>query len=394
MYTPPVPNVDQNERIQELQKTAASSPGSIRYDAATTPSGNVEHSLQIRDKGQRTSAPTSGSTSRGVLMRAGESLYNFLLGGVAGSVGATLVYPIDLVKTRMQNQRTGANGELMYRNSAECAKSVFSNEGFLGFYRGLIPQLIGVAPEKAIKLTMNDLVRNLTSDADGNVSLPNEILAGGAAGGSQVVFTNPLEIVKIRLQVAGELRSAGEQVSVSALQIIRQLGLVGLYRGAVACLWRDIPFSAIYFPLYSHLKTDMFHEKTHKLTFGELVSAASLAGMPAAFLTTPADVIKTRLQVEARKGQATYRGITDCFVQILSKEGPSAFFKGSLARVLRSSPQFGATLVTYEYLKKFVPYPFETAKEARITDTMRSEDYVPTQSALKLVTGLHGQRRS
>ena len=171
MYTPPVPNVDQNERIQELQKTAASSPGSIRYDAATTPSGNVEHSLQIRDKGQRTSAPTSGSTSRGVLMRAGESLYNFLLGGVAGSVGATLVYPIDLVKTRMQNQRTGANGELMYRNSAECAKSVFSNEGFLGFYRGLIPQLIGVAPEKAIKLTMNDLVRNLTSDADGNCLL-------------------------------------------------------------------------------------------------------------------------------------------------------------------------------------------------------------------------------
>ena len=81
-------------------------------------------------------------------------------------------------------------------------------------------------------------------------------------------------------------------------------------------------------------------------------------------------------------------------MQILSKEGPSAFFKGSLARVLRSSPQFGATLVTYEYLKKFVPYPFETAKEARITDTMRSEDYVPTQSALKLVTGLHGQRRS
>jgi Mitochondrial carrier protein len=84
--------------------------------------------------------------------------------------------------------------------------------------------------------------------------------------------------------------------------------------------------------------------------------------MPAAFLTTPADVIKTRLQVEARKGQATYKGITDCFKQISVQEGPKAFFKGSLARVLRSSPQFGATLVAYEYLQKFLPYPFDSSQ--------------------------------
>lgn len=71
------------------------------------------------------------------------------------AVGATAVYPIDLVKTRMQNQRSGSFvGELMYRNSWDCCKKVIRYEGFFGLYRGLVPQLMGVAPEKAIKLTV------------------------------------------------------------------------------------------------------------------------------------------------------------------------------------------------------------------------------------------------
>ena len=391
VYTPSEPNAEQKTRMEQLQKTAAASPTSVQYSHGETATGTMEHTLQIRDSGTRSVAPASGSPVRGFLMRCGESVYNFVLGGVAGSVGATLVYPIDLVKTRMQNQRTGKGGTVMYANSIDCAKKVWTNEGFFGFYRGLVPQLLGVAPEKAIKLTVNDLVRDITRDANGHVAIHNELLAGGAAGGAQVIFTNPLEIVKIRLQVAGEARKAGEHVQASAVQIIRKLGLVGLYRGASACLLRDIPFSAIYFPFYAHLKKDFFDESSHKLSFGELISAASIAGMPAAFFTTPADVIKTRLQVEARKGQATYRGIGDCFVQILRKEGASAFFKGSIARVLRSSPQFGATLVTYEYLKKLLPYPYETATEKRLSDTVRSEAHAPAQNALKLVTGLHGQ---
>lgn len=53
------------------------------------------------------------------------------------------------------------------------------------------------------------------------------------------------------------------------------------------------------------------------------------AGMPAASLVTPADVIKTRLQVAARAGQTTYSGVVDCFVKILREEGPKALWKGA-----------------------------------------------------------------
>lgn len=81
--------------------------------------------------------------------------------------------------------------------------------GLVGLYRGLLPQIVGVAPEKAIKLTTNDFVRDRFT-VNGHIPLWAEIFAGGCGGGSQVIFTNPLEIVKIRLQVAGELKTAAK----------------------------------------------------------------------------------------------------------------------------------------------------------------------------------------
>lgn len=102
--------------------------------------------------------------------------------GFAGAVGATIVYPIDMVKVsllyyqllnifesklslnrpgkpvlhdnkggylcsiRMQNQRSTVVGQMLYKNSIDCAKKIFRNEGFVGFYRGLGPQLIASVP--------------------------------------------------------------------------------------------------------------------------------------------------------------------------------------------------------------------------------------------------------
>ncbi|KAI8916150.1 mitochondrial carrier domain-containing protein [Gorgonomyces haynaldii] len=330
------------------------------------------------------------------LMQTLKSMYNFTLGSIAGAVGATVVYPIDLVKTRMQNQRsTKLVGQpLVYKNSWDCFKKVIRNEGVTGLYSGLIPQLVGVAPEKAIKLTMNDLVRsNLKDRKTGEIPLWGEILAGCTAGGSQVLFTNPLEIVKIRLQVQGEALKAGVEniQKMSAVAIVRQLGLVGLYKGVSACLLRDIPFSGIYFPVYAHLKKDVFHENVNgkKLTIPELLTAGAIAGIPAAYLVTPADVIKTRLQVQARKGETQYNGISDAFVKILREEGPRAFFKGGVARIMRSSPQFGVTLAVYELLQKSLPIDFgDKQPENSLTPPGWTEHDVNKQNAIRLLGDL------
>jgi solute carrier family 25 aspartate/glutamate transporter 12/13 len=176
------------------------------------------------------------------------------------------------------------------------------------------------------------------------------------------VFTNPLEIVKIKLQMQGEIAknpvpgAAAPAERRTAMWIVRNLGITGLYKGASACLLRDVPFSAIYFPTYNHLKRDFFGEsQTKKLGILQLLASAAVAGMPAAYLTTPADVIKTRLQTDARAGQTNYTGLMHAAKTIYKEEGFTAFFKGGPARILRSSPQFGFTLAAYEVLQRTFP---------------------------------------
>ncbi|KAI9675132.1 MAG: mitochondrial aspartate-glutamate transporter agc1 [Caeruleum heppii] len=343
------------------------------------------------------------STSKSILRSVLESAHHFALGSVAGAFGAFVVYPIDLVKTRMQNQRSQRVGERLYQNSIDCAKKVVRNEGFRGLYSGVLPQLIGVAPEKAIKLTVNDLVRAHFSDKKTNsIWWPHEILAGGSAGACQVIFTNPLEIVKIRLQVQGEVAKNVEGVPRrSAMWIVRNLGLVGLYKGASACLLRDVPFSAIYFPTYNHLKRDYFGEgPTKKLGVLQLLTAGAIAGMPAAYLTTPCDVIKTRLQVEARKGETRYTSLRHCASTVYREEGFRAFFKGGPARVLRSSPQFAFTLAAYEVLQTLIPYPDDSASSSKLIPPGTVEPgvglkeataplpYLRSRNALKIILDL------
>jgi solute carrier family 25 (mitochondrial aspartate/glutamate transporter), member 12/13 len=200
--------------------------------------------------------------------------------------------------------------------------------------------------------------------------------------------------VKIRLQVQGELAKAGVDAAKrqSALDIIRGLGAMGLYKGASACLLRDIPFSAIYFPAYAHLKKDYFKEtSTNPLTIPQLLTAGAVAGIPAAYFTTPADVIKTRLQVDARKGETHYRNIRHAATTIWHEEGLRAFFKGGPARVMRSSPQFGCTLAAYEFLQRILPMPGKEKEVVEKTGTVEEKSasapmqYLRSRNALKII---------
>lgn len=186
--------------------------------------------------------------------------------------------------------------------------------------------------------------------------------------------------------------------------IVRNLGLVGLYKGASACLLRDVPFSAIYFPTYNHLKRDYFGEsQTKSLGILQLLTAGAIAGMPAAYLTTPCDVIKTRLQVEARKGESSYTSLRQCAQTVFREEGFKAFFKGGPARILRSSPQFGFTLAGYEVLQGLLPMPGAAAKEAPHMGvgaassgaSLQGQEgplsYLRSRNALKIILDLDGE---
>ena len=75
----------------------------------------------------------------------------------------------------------------MYNGAWDCFTKIIKAEGVRGLYRGLAPNLVGVTPEKAIKLAVNDEMRKLLENEDGTISLKNEIIAGATAGFCQVL---------------------------------------------------------------------------------------------------------------------------------------------------------------------------------------------------------------
>ncbi|XP_018426402.1 PREDICTED: mitochondrial glutamate carrier 1-like [Nanorana parkeri] len=294
-------------------------------------------------------------------------------GGIAGIIGVTCVFPVDLTKTRLQNQR---KGQQVYKSIWDCLVKTVRSEGYFGMYRGAAVNLTLVTPEKAIKLAANDFFRHHLSKDGKKLTLVKEMLAGCGAGTCQVVITTPMEMLKIQLQDAGRLGiqsithgtkylntipvltrayNVGPTLTthkMSASQIAAELfrneGVKGLYRGLGATLLRDVPFSVIYFPLFSKLNKLGQSSVDGKVPFHHSFFAGCVAGSTAAVAVNPCDVIKTRLQ-SLHKGanEETYSGIIDCARKIWVKEGPSAFLKGSGCRALVIAPLFGIVQVIY-----------------------------------------------
>ncbi|XP_077177512.1 mitochondrial glutamate carrier 1 isoform X1 [Paroedura picta] len=304
-------------------------------------------------------------------------------GGIAGLIGVTCVFPIDLAKTRLQNQQ---NGQRMYTSMSDCLIKTIRSEGYFGMYRGAAVNLTLVTPEKAIKLAANDFFRHHLSKDGKKLTLLKEMLAGCGAGTCQVIVTTPMEMLKIQLQDAGRIAaqkklmaaqaqlspstSAGAAESVveartTAMQITRELlrnkGIAGLYKGLGATLLRDVPFSIVYFPLFANLNKLGQKSPDVKAPFYVSFLSGCLAGSTAAVAVNPCDVIKTRLQSLQRGiNEDTYSGITDCARKIWKKEGPTAFFKGAYCRALVIAPLFGIAQVVYfigiaEFILDMIP---------------------------------------
>lgn len=289
-------------------------------------------------------------------------------GSIAGIVGVTCVFPIDLVKTRLQNQQVGPGVKPLYNNIFDCASKTFRNEGFFGMYRGSGVNLLLITPEKVIKLVGNDFFRHILKNEKNQLTLPREILAGGGAGMCQIIITTPMELLKIQLQDAG--RSAtidsaaaggaatGGAAAVKAprlsatqitLDLLKKKGLFGLYQGCGATLLRDVTFSAIYFPLFANLNAlGKRREGSNQAVFYHSFFSGCLAGCVASFSVNPFDVVKTRLQtLHKGQGETTYSGIIDCFKKVYVNEGPKAFFKGATCRILVIAPLFGIAQTVY-----------------------------------------------
>jgi len=300
-------------------------------------------------------------------------LKDLVYGGTAGVVGAATMFPVDTAKTRVQNEKVAAGARRAYTSIYGALKTIARTEGVRGLYNGLQIQALGIIPEKALKLSVNDSMRYRLRSADGSITFFNETVAGAAAGFSQVLVTSPMEMLKIRLQNEATKPRAQQRPASAIVREVVAGGVGSVYRGTAATLLRDVPFSVLYFPIFSNLKLFVArHDSTgvfrylhrpgtspDELNVNHRVGAlgtfvtGTVAGMVAGYAVTPADVIKTRLQSQG--GKELWVNIPTCARLTYQREGAAAFFKGAPARMVLIGALFGIVVVTYETLPRYIP---------------------------------------
>ncbi|CAH2095368.1 unnamed protein product [Euphydryas editha] len=279
-------------------------------------------------------------------------------GGIAGIIGVSVVFPLDLVKTRLQNQTVGPNGERQYKNMLDCFKQTYRAEGYFGMYRGSAVNIILITPEKAIKLAANDLFRYHLTLPDGSLPIVRQMCAGALAGACQIVITTPMELLKIQMQDAGRIaaqaKAEGRKFErMTAMQLTRKLlkerGIFGLYKGVTATAARDVSFSVVYFPLFATLNDlGPRDNPANPPPFWWSFMSGCAAGSTAALAVNPLDVVKTRMQTITKgSNERQYSSILDCVTKTLTQEGPTAFFKGGACRMIVIAPLFGIAQSIY-----------------------------------------------
>ncbi|KAF5202907.1 S-adenosylmethionine mitochondrial carrier protein [Thalictrum thalictroides] len=233
-----------------------------------------------------------------------------IAGGAAGGVVETALYPIDTIKTRLQAARGG--GKIILK----------------GLYSGLAGNIAGVLPASAIFVGVYEPAKQkLLKVFPENLSAFAHLTAGALGGAASSLVRVPTEVIKQRMQT-GQFTSAPNAVRT----IVAKEGFRGLYAGYSSFLLRDLPFDAIQFCLYEQLRIGYKLAAKRELNDPENAIIGAFAGALTGAVTTPLDVVKTRLMVQGSANQ--YKGILDCVQTIVREEGPTALLKGIGPRVL------------------------------------------------------------
>ncbi|XP_073059095.1 S-adenosylmethionine carrier 1, chloroplastic/mitochondrial isoform X2 [Primulina eburnea] len=233
-----------------------------------------------------------------------------IAGGTAGVVVETALYPIDTIKTRLQAAHGG--GKIVLK----------------GLYSGLAGNLAGVLPASAIFLGVYEPAKQkLLRSLPENLSAVAHLTAGALGGIAASFVRVPTEVVKQRMQT-GQFGSAPEAVRL----IVSKEGFKGLFVGYRSFLLRDLPFDALQFCIYEQLRIGYKLAARRDLNDPENAIIGAFAGALTGAVTTPLDVIKTRLMVQGSTNQ--YKGIVDCVQTIVREEGAPALLKGIGPRVL------------------------------------------------------------
>ncbi|KAJ4545411.1 Fe(2+) transporter [Exophiala dermatitidis] len=288
-----------------------------------------------------------------------------LAGAFAGIAGHTVMYPVDLMKTRMQIINPSAGG--LYTGLSHAVSTIYRLEGLRTLWRGVTSVIVGAGPAHAVYFGTYEMVKELagTNSTDGKHHPFAAAASGAAATITSDALMNPFDVIKQRMQVHG---STYRSLTHCAREIFRTEGFSAFYVSYPTTLCMTVPFTATQFMAYESLSTIMNPKKeydpiTHCV-------AGGLAGAFAAGITTPLDVIKTLLQTRGLSQKDEIRNVRGLFhaASIIKREfGWSGFMRGWRPRIISTMPSTAICWSSYEMAKAYFKRTLREEHEAQMS---------------------------
>lgn len=318
---------------------------------------------------------------------------HFVAGGIGGMAGAVVTCPFDLVKTRLQSDvyqsiykskvtsqtiagfRPGAyvvNAATHFKETFGILGNVYQKEGFKSLFKGLGPNLVGVIPARSINFFTYGTTKDLYSRSlnNGQEAAWIHLLAAATAGLATSTATNPIWMVKTRLQLDKAGKTSLYKNSWDCLKnILHNEGVRGLYKGLSASYLGSVE-GILQWLLYEQMKRILKERSIERLGHADegkkattekikewcqRSGSAGLAKFVASIITYPHEVVRTRLrQAPVENGKLKYTGLIQSFRVIIKEEGLASMYSGLTPHLMRTVPNSIIMFGTWELVIKLL----------------------------------------
>lgn len=333
-----------------------------------------------------------------------DTVIHLVAGGVAGTVGAIVTCPLEVVKTRLQSSRSGfteipqiarENGGTDAKTTCrtlpvgavkqqqqqrrrlwtsshhfrpqvvalsgyvappsrsiglvQCLKHIVKHEGPLALFKGLGPNLVGVAPSRAVYFCTYSQAKLFWNSLLPPESPVVHMLSASCAGFMASTLTNPIWFVKTRLQL--DVNRDGKPMT--ALQCVRRIyrksGVLGFYKGITAS-YMGISETIVHFVIYEAIKQELVAHRARdsdtrdSRDFLEFMAAGAISKTVASCVAYPHEVARTRLREEGSR----YTSFWQTLSLVFREEGVRGVYRGLTTQLIRQIPNTAIMMATYE----------------------------------------------
>ena len=281
-----------------------------------------------------------------------EAVRRFVAGGISGAVAKTISAPLEAIKLKLQYAEDDDEGAL------DCARRIWEREGWWGFYRGNLANVLRYFPTQAFNFALKNKVKGLfpkySPKKNPWKAFAVNVVSGGLTGAASLSLVYPLDTARTQLIIC--TNDDGSPKYSNMVDFFRDWNgdVRKLYDGYVVSVAGIIPFRAIYFIVNDTLRAILPWIRDEGLK-GIVCkfTTAQCAALCAAYASYPFDTVRRRLQADAQRplGERRYKGNLDCLKKVYRVEGVRALFRGAGYNALRTVTS-ALALVAYGELKK------------------------------------------